>query len=146
MSFEPDPVPLSIGDLAERADVSRRTIRFYVQRGLIAPPLGGGRGSHYTERHLERLLAVKRMQELGVPLDVILQRLGPPDAPPSADPPAFAPSAEATPPPTADTWRRHILVSGVELLVRDDALSPNALEDIVRTARLIARRDQLDHE
>ncbi|HRE92169.1 MAG TPA: MerR family transcriptional regulator, partial [Myxococcota bacterium] len=73
---------LSIGELAERAEVSRRTIRFYVQRGLIAPPQGGGRGAHYTEEHLERLLAVKRLQEVGIPLEVIQQRLGPLEAPP----------------------------------------------------------------
>lgn len=128
---------LSIGELAERADVSRRTIRFYVQRGLIAPPEGGGRGAHYTEEHLERLLAVKRLQEVGIPLDVILQRLGPPEAAP-------APAAPPPPPTGPETWRRVVLAEGVELLVRDAALSEQAIGDLIRTTRLIVRRDQLE--
>jgi DNA-binding transcriptional MerR regulator len=136
----PDPQAISIGELAERADVSRRTIRFYIQRGLLQPPLGGGRGSHYTEHHLERLLAVKRMQELGVPLESILQRLGPPDGEPPVEP---RPPREPTSP---EAWRRHTLAPGVELLVRDDALTASALDDLVRTARLIVRRDQLDND
>lgn len=135
-----NPTPISIGELAERADVSRRTIRFYIQRGLIAPPLGGGRGAHYTEQHLERLLAVKRLQEVGIPLEVILQRLGPPDGEAIPEAPPIPQS------PLTETWRRHILVPGVELLVRDDTLSDKALDDLIRTARLITRRDQLDTE
>jgi len=53
------PLQLSIGELSDATGVTRRTIRFYVQRGLLPPPLGGGRGSYYTEAHLLRLLAVK---------------------------------------------------------------------------------------
>lgn len=140
----PRPV-LSIGELADRAEVSRRTIRFYVQRGLIPPPQGGGRGAHYTEEHLERLLAVKRLQEVGIPLEVILQRLGPPEGPqgPSPFSPPPAPAAPSRP-SGPETWRRVALAEGVELLIRDDALSEKAIEDLVRTTRLIVRRDQLD--
>jgi DNA-binding transcriptional MerR regulator len=41
-----DAVLYAIGDLAELAGVSRRTIRYYVQEGLVPAPLGLGRGSH----------------------------------------------------------------------------------------------------
>lgn len=143
MSRDTPSPALSIGELADRADVSRRTIRFYVQRGLIPPPQGGGRGAHYTEEHLERLLAVKRLQEVGIPLEVILQRLGPPEGP-SAPPPTAPPPTTPPRPPGPETWRRVALVPGVELLIRDDALSEKAIEDLVRTTRLIVRRDQLD--
>jgi len=142
MSRDTPSPALSIGELADRADVSRRTIRFYVQRGLIAPPQGGGRGAHYTEDHLERLLAVKRLQEVGIPLEVILQRLGPPDAAPP--PLAAQPTSSPTSRPGPETWRRVSITPGVELLVRDDALSDSAIEDVIRTTRLIVRRDQLD--
>lgn len=138
MSRDTPSPTLSIGELADRADVSRRTIRFYVQRGLIPPPQGGGRGAHYTEEHLERLLAVKRLQEVGIPLEVILQRLGPPEGPPAPSP------TDPPRPPGPETWRRVALAQGVELLVRDDALSEKAIDDLIRTTRLIVRRDQLD--
>ncbi len=72
----------SIGELAEAGGVSRWTVRFYVQRKLIPPPDGLGRGARYSAAHLDRLLQIKAWQEQGVPLDEILGRLGaPPETP-----------------------------------------------------------------
>ena len=65
----------SIGSLADAAGVSRRTVRFYVQRDLLPPPEGLGRGALYTDEHLARLLQIKAWQEEGVPLDEIHGRL-----------------------------------------------------------------------
>jgi|GEM_PF-3077762 len=59
----------SIGELAELTGVSRRTVHFYVQRRLIDPPLGRGRGRHYDERHVEQIRSVRLRQRQGVPLD-----------------------------------------------------------------------------
>src|SRR5215471_5256425 len=64
-----------VEELAERAQVSRRTVRYYVQRGLLPPPRGLGRGKHYTEAHLATLVRIKELQESGVPLDDIAERL-----------------------------------------------------------------------
>lgn len=57
-----------IGELAELAGVSRRTVHFYVQQGLLEPPIGRGRGSHYTAAHLEQLRRVLLLQRQGMPL------------------------------------------------------------------------------
>jgi len=65
----------AIGDLAELGGVSRRTVRYYVQEGLLPAPLGVGRGNHYGPAHLERLLNVKALQENGRTLDEIRQAL-----------------------------------------------------------------------
>jgi len=56
----------SIGELAEMAGVSRRTVRFYVQRGLIPPPAGLGCGRHYGEAHLTRILQIRELQRQGI--------------------------------------------------------------------------------
>jgi DNA-binding transcriptional MerR regulator len=61
----------SIGELAGSAGVSRRTVRFYVQRGLLPAPLGLGRGQHYGGEHLRALLEIKQLQLRGVSLDEI---------------------------------------------------------------------------
>src|SRR5215510_2236601 len=66
-----DAVLYAIGDLADLGGVSRRTVRYYVQEGLLPAPLGLGRGSHYGPAHLEQLLKVKAMQEAGRTLDEI---------------------------------------------------------------------------
>ena len=64
-----------IAELAERGGVTRRTVRYYVQRGLLPTPLGTGRGPHYTPAHLERLIHIRQLQESGVPLSEIAARL-----------------------------------------------------------------------
>ena len=73
---------LSIGEAADRAGVSRRTVRYYVQRGLIDPPDGLGRGSTYSSRHLDQIARVVRLQREGMALediqDVLEGRAEPP--------------------------------------------------------------------
>jgi DNA-binding transcriptional MerR regulator len=56
---------MSIGELADAAGVSRRAVRFYVQRGLLPPPTARGRGAHYEQAHVERLLRILRLQDAG---------------------------------------------------------------------------------
>ncbi len=132
---------LGIDDLADLGGVSRRTVRYYVQEGLLPPPLGVGRGRHYDESHLRRLLDVKAQQEAGLSLDEIRSRLRAgartgrlaargEEAPPS---PALAPAA----------WRRIQLAPGVELHVADDIRLPAAgrLGDLADWCRTHLRRN-----
>ncbi len=71
----PEETRFAIGDLADRGGVSRRTVRYYVQEGLLPAPLGVGRGNHYGREHLDQLLRVKVLQESGLTLDEIRQSL-----------------------------------------------------------------------
>ncbi len=57
----------TIGELAALTGVSRRTVRFYVQRGLIPPPLGAGRGSFYTDEHLGLIRGIRSRQAAPAP-------------------------------------------------------------------------------
>ena len=70
-----DAFRYAIGDLADLGGVSRRTVRYYVQEGLLPAPLGVGRGNHYGAEHLEQLLKVKALQEAGRTLDEIRREL-----------------------------------------------------------------------
>ncbi len=54
---------------------SERTVRFYVSRGLIAPPDGRGPAATYSYRHLLQVLAVKLRQMEGATLDLIAREL-----------------------------------------------------------------------
>lgn len=58
----------NIGTLAQLAGISRRTVRYYVQRGLLQPPSGANRGAFYNDGHLERLNRIKQLSGQGVPL------------------------------------------------------------------------------
>jgi DNA-binding transcriptional MerR regulator len=61
----------SIGELSDLTGLSRRTIHYYVQRGLLPPPEGGGRGHYYTGDHLERIRRIRAWQDAGTSLDGI---------------------------------------------------------------------------
>ena len=65
----------SIGELAEAAGISTRTIRYYVAEGLLPPPAGAGPNSRYTDTHLEQLALIGRLKEQYLPLKEIRRRL-----------------------------------------------------------------------
>jgi DNA-binding transcriptional MerR regulator len=63
---------MRIDDLAERAGVPTRTIRYYTQQGLLNPPTLRGRVGYYGDAHLDRLKLIKELQEKRfLPLGVI---------------------------------------------------------------------------
>ncbi len=110
-----------IDDLARLGGVSRRTVRYYVQEGLLPAPRGLGRGRHYGPEHLERLLRVKALQQRGLTLEgvrAVLEQRSP--APPAGGPRPVPRQALA----------RLVLVPGVELLVSAERELPS--EDELR--------------
>ena len=63
--------PWKLDELAREAGVAPRTVRYYVQRGLLPPPVFRGPDTVYEERHLLRLLAIRRLQQAFLPLERI---------------------------------------------------------------------------
>jgi DNA-binding transcriptional MerR regulator len=131
-----EPRRYNIDELADLGGVSRRTVRFYIQEGLLPAPLGVGRGSHYDRTHLERLLEVRAEQEAGRSLDDIRARRRPPSGRPG-----HAAAAALSIPRSA--WRRLELAPGVELHVASDIRSPAAarLDELVNWCRQHLRRN-----
>jgi DNA-binding transcriptional MerR regulator len=109
----------AIGDLADLADVSRRTVRYYVQEGLLPAPLGVGRGNHYGRQHLDQLLKVKALQETGRTLDEIRSVLRG-----KRQTDVSGPSTD--PAPERALYRRVRLAPGVELHVAGNVRLPSA--------------------
>ena len=66
---------MDITELAQAAKVTVRTIRYYVQQGLLPQPGSRGPGTRYDQGHLERLQLIKRMQRYHLPLAEIRRRL-----------------------------------------------------------------------
>ena len=120
----------NIDELADLGGVSRRTVRYYVQEGLLPAPLGVGRGRHYGRPHLDRLLEVKSWQEAGLSLDEIRAR--------RTRPPAGGGPVPGPPQPLPrTTWRRLALAPGVELHVAQDIRlpAPGRLDELVEWCR-----------
>jgi DNA-binding transcriptional MerR regulator len=66
---------LTLSELTAAADVSVRTVRYYIAEGLLPPPEGSGPGSAYTQGHLDRLRLIQRLKEAYLPLKEIRRRL-----------------------------------------------------------------------
>ena len=61
---------MTIQELARRARVTPRTIRYYVEQGVLPPP-ERGRPARYTGEHLRRLALIRRLKEQHLPLEEI---------------------------------------------------------------------------
>ncbi len=64
-----------LAELSERGHVTPRTVRYYIQQGLLRSPGVSGPGAKYGEGHLRRLLLIRRMQQAHLPLAEIRRRL-----------------------------------------------------------------------
>ncbi|ARP74505.1 transcriptional regulator [Streptomyces pluripotens] len=67
---------LTIDELAARAGVTVRTVRFYGTKGLLPPPvIGPRRVGRYGREHLARLMLIEEMQHQGMTLAAIDRHL-----------------------------------------------------------------------
>src|SRR5262245_14629302 len=62
---------LTLAGLADQSGVSERTIRYYIQFGLLPAPEGTGPKSRYGKSHLGRLRVIRMLQDRHLPLSAI---------------------------------------------------------------------------
>lgn len=130
----------TLEELERLSGVSRRTIRYYIQLGLVARPMGETRAAFYGWRHLNDLLTIRRLTESGLSLEAVRGRLQSADA-------EASPVPAAAVPPGAVNLKSHVsLGAGVELVVDHDLarLSPPRLRQLAR--ELANRFAQLQQE
>jgi len=77
---------MKIGELAERADVNHRTLRYYERMGLLQPAHKADSGHrYYDEAALTRLKRIHQLKTLGLSLEDIAEVINayfhPPDSP-----------------------------------------------------------------
>jgi DNA-binding transcriptional MerR regulator len=72
---KPEEPTFSLKDLCRTAQVTERTVRYYIQEGLLPPPEGAGPFARYGEQHLLRLLLIRRLKAEYLPLAEIRRRL-----------------------------------------------------------------------
>ncbi|BDX06365.1 MerR family transcriptional regulator [Planctobacterium marinum] len=65
----------SLDKVVELVSLPKRTVRYYIQKGLVDRPIGERKAAHYTQQHVEQLLAVKRWKQSGLNLERISQLL-----------------------------------------------------------------------
>jgi len=80
---------MQIGEVAERTELSLRTIRHYEEVGLVVPSARSQGGFRlYTEPDVARLMLIRRMKPLGFSLEEMRELLAATDRldDPTADP------------------------------------------------------------
>jgi len=101
---------LGLQQLSEQAQVPVRTVRYYIQKGLLPGPEGEKRGAFYTEAHLAELLRIRTWQSAGLSLEAVASLLQARSQPP------LAPAR-----PGVVEVRSHLTIAdGLELVVAPD--------------------------
>ncbi len=98
----------SIDELAALAELPRRTVRYYIQQGLVDRPVGEKRAAFYTALHLEQLLTIRKWQNAGVSLDRIREILAKPEM---GDLPPSRPRGHGT----VEIWSHLVVTDGLEV-------------------------------
>jgi len=108
----------SLDELTALVDLPKRSIRYYVQIGLVDPPIGETRAAYYTATHAEQLVAIRKWRTSGLSLDRIRELLRGAEAPAPARPRGAG---------TVEVWSHLVIADGVELTVEPGraGLSPS---------------------
>ena len=65
----------TLDELCTLSDCPKRTVRYYMQIGLVDRPIGGTKAAHYLPQHLDQLLKIRRLSDAGVSLERIREVL-----------------------------------------------------------------------
>ena len=114
-----------LADLCVLADLPPRTIRYYVQMGLVDRPQGETRAARYGATQLEQLLLIKKWTAAGLSLERIRELLHSEQAP-------VPPRARAV---GSVEVRSHLMVAdGVDLVIEPGraGLSPEQVRQFIK--------------
>ncbi|HRJ95024.1 MAG TPA: MerR family transcriptional regulator [Candidatus Thiothrix moscowensis] len=123
----------SIDDLCRLTGLTRRTVRFYVQKGLLDRPEGEKRGAWYTPHHVEQLLLIRKWTGAGLSLEAIRELL--------AGKNSNLPPVKPLLPGTVEVRSHLVVADGIEVVVSPERahMSPEALRDFLRRVGEIYR-------
>lgn len=80
----------TFNELCSLVELPIRTVRYYVQKGLVSPPEGSRKGAYYTRKHLDELTAIRKWQRAGLSLERIRELLFEEQLEPGLLPPAWS--------------------------------------------------------
>jgi DNA-binding transcriptional MerR regulator len=123
----------TLDELCTLTDLTKRTVRYYMQLGLVERPIGETRAAHYTNRHLDQLLRVKQLTEAGVSLERIREVMAGGDTP--------VPTRQRR--PGSIEVRSHLFVApGLEIQISPEeaGMTPEQVRAFVREVMQAAER------
>ena len=63
-----DSSKFTLDDLCTLSDTPKRTVRYYIQIGLMDRPIGETKAAHYLPGHLDQLLKIRQFSDAGISL------------------------------------------------------------------------------
>lgn len=102
-----DSKTFTLEQIAALAELPRRTVRYYIQSGLVDRPQGIGKGASYTQHHVEQLLLVRKWQLAGLSLERIGELLKDQSSGPLPPTPRR--------PGTVEVWSHLVVADGLEI-------------------------------
>ena len=114
-----------LAELCVLVDLPPRTVRYYVQIGLVDRPQGETRAARYGTVQLEQLLQIKKWTAAGLSLERIRELL-------RGEPPPVAPRAQAV---GSVEVRSHLMVAdGVDVVIAPAraGLSPEQVRQFIQ--------------
>ena len=120
-----NPDKHTLNDLCVLADLPVRTVRFYVQNGLVDKPQGETRAARYGSKQLDQVLLIKKWTAAGVSLDRIRELLQGGEAPV----PARVRKAGSV-----EVWSHLFVADGLEVVIEPGRaqMSPEQLRTFTR--------------
>ena len=115
----------TLDDLCTLTDFPKRTVRYYIQLGLVDRPIGETRSAHYLEVHLDQLLRIKKLTDAGVSLERVREVLAGEESPVSVNQRK----------PGSISVKSHLYIApGIELQISPDeaGMSPEQVRELVR--------------
>jgi DNA-binding transcriptional MerR regulator len=100
----------TFNELCSLVELPIRTVRYYIQKGLVSPPEGSRKGAYYTQRHLDELTAIRKWQRAGLSLERIRELLSEKQLEPGSLPPP-----RGRKPGDLEIWSKLFVKEGLEI-------------------------------
>lgn len=103
----------TIDEICALVEMNKRTVRYYIQNGLVGRPEGIGKGATYNHSHLEQLLAIRKWKSAGLSLERIQEILSSEKLGNTSEQPL--PPPLPTKQGTVEVWSHMHISDGIEL-------------------------------
>ena len=134
----------SLDELCALVDLTKRKVKFYIEKGVIDRPEGAKKGAYYIQKHVEQLLEIKKWQKAGLSLERIKSLLDDKDGVSPLPPPKLRQPGDV------EVWSHIYIDDGVELLIepRRSELSPEQVEQLCRVlqSKLLSVNNPQDNQ
>ena len=133
-----DQQKFNLEELCKLTDFSVRTVRYYMQLGLVDRPVGETRAAHYTQKHLDQLILIKRLTDSGISLERVGEVMA------GGEPPI----STARKQPGSIEVKSHLFIApGIELQISAEevGMSPEQLRSMIKEIMVITKKVLLNN-